>query len=147
MAANNFSHISKNLLNTGTGHYLSINDARIYEKILRYNFRDGRFLYDAALTLEKQAEHHLLEFRATRKKAFYKKYKKGLEEALSTMRKSWKSGFSYAGKEILRIDKRLDGKTAGKPLPIKLRDFIILLLVCFTAGLFIPVIAYLYLLR
>jgi hypothetical protein len=136
--------MGKNLLYTGTGCYLSLHDAQMYEKILRYDLKDEKFLYSAALILEKRAERHFSEFRETRKKASYRRYKKGLGEARSSMRKSWRNGCIYAGKDVLRLDNRL-----GRPIPARPRlfdetiDFLTLLLLCFMAGALLPVIAYL----
>lgn len=138
------SSIMKNLINTGKGYHLSLNDPGIYEKIRYLQLKNGRLLYYAALALERQADLYLSEFRETRNRRSYRNYKKKLQEALNIMRKSWKNGCIYAGKEILRIDRRLAGTLCGSSqLLTRIIDFSTLLLLCFITGLLIPAVIYL----
>lgn len=137
-------YIMKNLINTGTGYYLSLNDPGIYEKIRHSPYVNGKMLYTAALALEKQADIYLADFRKTRSRHSYSNYRKKLQESLSMMRKSWKNGFVYAGKDILRIDRRLTGTLySGSSLLTKIIDLATLLFLCFIAGLIIPFVVYL----
>ncbi|MCL5056445.1 MAG: hypothetical protein M1130_00290 [Actinobacteria bacterium] len=139
-----YSHIIKNLINTGDGYYISLNDPGIYEKIKHSHAGNGKFLYNAALALEKQADLCLREFRETRSRRSYRNYRKRLQESLEIMRKSWEKGCICAGKDILRIDRRLGSKSHYAPhLLTIIIDFSTLLLLCLITGLLIPVVVYL----
>lgn len=146
MDTSRHSQTSKNLINTGTGYYISLNDTGIYEKIQRNKFRDGKFLFNAALALEKQAEQHLSAYRKTRKKSYYRNYIKRLAESMSVMRESWKSGYTYAAMEILRLDKKMNRQSrVHNQYFFNIIDFSTLLLLCLFIGMLIPAFLYFFL--
>lgn len=134
-----FAKMKENLVNAGDGTFISKNDPYLWHKLLKKNPRDEKALYHVGLSLEQEALKYLSKYRETRLIYFFYLYKKRIRESLDLLNKSWKAGYLYAGREILRINgaagHRQSKKASGPWL--KRAALLGVLLLCFLLGILI----------
>lgn len=142
MELDRLSGMKENLLDTGDGTYISRSDPQLWLKLLKKNPGDEKAMFHAGLGLEAEAKKNLQKYRETGMIYFYYLYRKKKAQALDLLNKSWKSGYLFAGREILRIDREKSRKVPGR-FPgswLKWGLIILFLLACFLAGAVISIL-------
>ena len=138
---NRSANIKDTLIHTGDGYYISSDDTQLYKKIEFLNISDGHTLYKVGLALEKQAKYNFKKFKETRRKDYFNVYKERINESMELMKKSWKSGYVYAGKDILRIYSSYSKALKTKLFPTKV-FYLVSTIFCFLMGMMIYAVYY-----